>query len=116
MKKTVAIVKKLCEQYEGSHRTIYVDHFYTSIDLLKELDKMKLYVTGTCMKNRIPKELVITKSSRAFKEMPRGTHVSHKYTYLMDDGELKEYGLVCWKDRDMVYCLSNCSSTEQSGY
>ena len=35
---------------------------------------------------------------------------------MMDDGELKEYGLVCWKDRDMVYCLSNCSSTEESGY
>ena len=93
MKKTVAIVKKLCEQYEGSNRTIYVD-------LLKELDKMKLYVMGTCMKNRIPKELVITKSSRAFKEIPRGTHVGHKYTYLTNNGELKEYGLVCWKDRD----------------
>jgi Transposase IS4 len=55
-KKTVAIVKQLCKPYAGTHRTIYIDRFYSSIDLMKELDKMNLYVTGTVMKNRIPKE------------------------------------------------------------
>ena len=63
LKKTVKVVKELCLPYKGSHRCIYVDRFYTSIELLKELDKLDLYVTGTCMKNRLPKEVVIDKKS-----------------------------------------------------
>ena len=64
MKKTVQVVTKLCEPYRGSHRCIYIDRFYTSIDLMRELDKMDLYVTGTCMKNRLPKELRMKKTTK----------------------------------------------------
>ena len=53
LKKTVQVVKKLCETYRGSHRCIYIDRFYTLVYLMKELDKINLYVTGTCMKNRL---------------------------------------------------------------
>ena len=45
-KKTVQVVKKLLEPYYGTNRCVYVDRFYTSIDLLKELQKEKIYVTG----------------------------------------------------------------------
>ena len=83
--------------------------------MLKELDKMNLYVTGTCMKNRLPKELVITKSTREFKDMNRGDYKMHKYTYEMDNGSIKNYGLVAWKDRDIVYCLTNVTPTVGTG-
>ena len=51
IKKTVSVVKQLVADFEGTHRIIYVDRFYTSIDLMKELHDMYLYVTGTCMTN-----------------------------------------------------------------
>ena len=115
MGKTVKIVKNLSEKYAGSFRTVYVDRFYTSIDLLKQMDRMKLFVTGTCMKNRLPKELIVAKSSREFKQIDRGQHMRHKYTYVKEDGTITNYGLVCWKDRDMVYCLSSCCPTDEVG-
>ena len=46
-KKTVQIVEKLVQRYAGSHWTVYIDWFYTSIDLVKALAEMDLYVTGT---------------------------------------------------------------------
>ena len=71
-KKTVQVVKNLVRHLEGTHRTVYIDRFYTSIELLKELQKMDLYVTGTLMRNRLPKELTIAKTSREYKSMNRG--------------------------------------------
>ena len=68
-KKTVQIVKQLCKCFKGSHRTVYIDRFYTSIDLMKELQLMNLYVTGTLMRNRIPSELTIGRTTKKFKEM-----------------------------------------------
>ena len=52
--KTVRIVERLVEPFVGSHRTIYVDRFYTSLDLLKSLAERNLYLTGTMLANRIP--------------------------------------------------------------
>jgi DNA polymerase III epsilon subunit-like protein len=110
-KKTIQVVNKLVEQYAGSFRTIYIDRFYTSIDLLKAMDKINIFVTGTCMKNRIPRQLTIAKSSREFKGMERGQNKRHLYSYNTDEGESIQYGLVCWKDRDIVYCLTSCHPT-----
>jgi Transposase IS4 len=45
-KKTVQVVKQLLEPYYGTNRCVYIDRFYTSIDLLKELQKNQIYVTG----------------------------------------------------------------------
>ena len=81
-KKTVKIVKQLCKRFEGSHRTVYVDRFYTSIDLMKELQLMNLYITGTLMRNRIPSELTIGKTTKKFKEMQRGDCVRHRFSYM----------------------------------
>ena len=68
-KKTVQIMKQLCKCFEGSHQTVYIDRFYTSIDLMKELQLMNLYVTGTLMWNRILLELTIGRTTKKFKEM-----------------------------------------------
>ena len=111
-KKTVQVVKQLCRRFKGSHRTVYVDRFYTSIDLIKELHLMELYVTGTMMRNRLPSELTIARSTKLFKEMNRGDFVSHRYSYAVE-GERQMAGLVCWKDRDIVYCISNESNTKE---
>jgi hypothetical protein len=114
-KKTVQVVEELCSKYQGSHRSIYIDRFYTSIDLVKSMDKMGLYVTGTMMKNRIPKELTIAKSTRQFKDMARGDFKKHVFEYKDNTGNTKKYGLVCWKDRDIVYCLTNEWPTDEVG-
>ena len=109
-KKTIRVVKDLCKSWEGTHCIVHVDRFYTSLDLLKELHKMKLYVTGTIMKNRIPLEVTIGKSSRTFKEMNRGNFKRHRYSY-MENGKRECIGLVCWRDQDIVYCISNEANT-----
>jgi DNA polymerase III epsilon subunit-like protein len=114
-KKTVQVVRQLCQDYKDTYRCVFVDRFYTSIDLLKELDKLGLYVTGTCMRNRLSKEVVIKKQSREYKEMQRGDYKKHVYTYKNDNGEEVKYGLVCWKDRDIVYCLTNSIATDKLG-
>ena len=50
--------------------------------------------------------------------MDRGDYKSHLYKYVMTKkrGEQveKKYGLVCWKDKDIVYALTNCVDTTQS--
>ena len=38
-KKTVQIVKGLVEDYRGSHRTVYIDRYYSSINVAVELKK-----------------------------------------------------------------------------
>ena len=111
-KKMVQVVKELCKNWEGSYRTVFVDRFYTSIDLLKELRKMNLFVTGTIMKNRIPSEVIVPKSSQTFKRMERGDFKRHTYSYMLN-GKREKVGLICWKDRDMVYCVSNEANTQE---
>jgi Transposase IS4 len=105
--KTVQIVNRLVEPFAGSHRTIYVDRFYTSIDLLKSLAEKNLYVTGTVLANRIPLGIRIPKTSKTFKQMKRGDSVKCKVSFRKQNGEEGEAGLVCWRDRNIVYCLSN---------
>ena len=73
MKNTVPVVKSLCEPFANKYGMVYIDRFYTSVDLLKELEKkMNLYMMGTVMKNRIPGNLRIAKTSQTFKSMNRG--------------------------------------------
>ena len=43
--------------------------------------------------------------------MARGDYRRHKLNYKEGDDMLSA-GLVCWKDRDIVYCLTNETSTE----
>ena len=111
IKKTVSVVKQLVADFKGSFRTVYVDCFYTSVDLIKELHKIDLFVTGTCMWNRIPKEVKIPKTSDRFKSMERGQHVANVLRYRTQSGKRGKAGLVCWKDKDMVYCLLNETTT-----
>ena len=114
IKKTVSVVKQLVADFEGTHRTVYVDRFYTSIDLIKELHDMNLYVTGTCMNNRIPKAVNVPQSSDKFKQMERGSHTANMLRYVTKSKRIGKAGIVCWKDKKMVYCLSNETTTSGS--
>jgi Transposase IS4 len=91
---------------------VFVDCFYTFIALLKELDKLNLYCTGICMRNRLPGDVIIMKKSKEFNDMQRGDFKRHTFSYVMESGEVKNYRLVCWKDTDIVYCLTNLITTE----
>ena len=114
MTKTVQVVKSLCEPFAGSHQAIYIDCFYTSTNLLKELEKMNLYMTGTCMKNQIRAELCIAKTLTIFKTMAWGDYKKHQLKYKDSNGEYKFAGLVCWHDLDIVYCLTNDCNNKDS--
>jgi Transposase IS4 len=70
--RTVQIVERLIEPFVGSHRTIYIDRFYTSLELVKSMAVRKLYVTGTMIQNHIPMNLRIAKTSTTFRSMRRG--------------------------------------------
>ena len=50
-----------CKTFECLHHTIFVDGFYTSINLRTESDKMSLYVTVTIAKNRLLEDIKTNK-------------------------------------------------------
>jgi hypothetical protein len=108
--KTVQIVNRLVEPFAGSHRTVYVDRFYTMIDLLKSLEEKDLYLTGTVLVNRIPLGIRVPKTSQQFKPMQQGDAIKCRVWFRTPSGEEGQAGLVCWQDRNMVYCLSNDSN------
>jgi hypothetical protein len=92
--KTVQIVNRLVEPFVGSHRTVYADWVYTSLDLLKSLAEKDLYITGTMLANRIPQGIRIAKTSTAFKQMSRGDAVKCKVRFRTAGGQASEAGLV----------------------
>jgi hypothetical protein len=106
-KKTVQVVEQLVQPFVGTYRTIYVDRFYTSLDLVKSLADRNLYITGTMLANRIPLAIRTAKTSTTFKNMKRGDAIKCRVTFRTEKGATSHAGLVCWRDRNMVYCLSN---------
>ena len=63
----------------------------------------------------MPKDLRIAKTSRDFKQMKRGDYKYHCLHYQTSEAqdEYHNAGLVCWKDKNMVYCLSNDTGTKE---
>ena len=55
-------------------------------------------------------EIRIAKTSTQFKQMSRGDALKCKVRFRTAGGQASEAGLVCWRDRNMVYCLSNDSN------
>jgi hypothetical protein len=106
-KKTVQVVEQLVEPFVGTYQTIYLNRFYTFIDLLKLLTNRQLFLTGTVLANRIPLSIRTATTSFAFKKMNRGDAIKCRLKYTTTKGATSHAGLVCWRDRNMVYCLSN---------
>ena len=80
---------------------------------MNELRKMDLYITGKLMRNRLPKEVTIMKTSAEYKQMNRGDYRSHQFYKLDGKDDVYKAGLVCWKDQDVVYCLWNEMTTAE---
>ena len=93
---------------------LYVDRYYSSINVAVELQKMGLYVTGTLMHNRIPSQFTIKKNSAAYKKLSRGDFNTHTFQYKDDNDERHIIGITCWKDRQMVYTLTTDCDTSKS--
>jgi hypothetical protein len=108
-KKTVQVVERLVEPFVGTHRTINVDRFYTSLELLKSLTERRLYITGTMLATRVPQSIRLTKTSAQYKGMKRGDAVKYRLRYDVGNNQCMA-GLVAWRDRNIVYCLSNDSN------
>ena len=97
-KKTVTVVKKLLEDYQGTNRHVFIDCFYMSIELLGMLDSYGIWTTGTVMANRLPKGVRIAKASQEFKTMARGDAITYHLVYRNSSGNDSFAGLVVWKD------------------
>jgi Transposase IS4 len=108
--KMVQVVNCLVEPFVGTHRTIYINRFYTSLDLLKSLAEKQLYVTGTMLANRIPQGIRVAKTSQTFKQMKQGDALKCRVGLRTKSGQESQAGLLCWRDWNMVYCLSNDSN------
>lgn len=77
---------------------------------MKALFSIQLYVTGTCMQNRISKEIRIPKNTREFKTVQQGNNKNHCYSFKVRE-VVKSVSIDCWKDCNMVYCLTNIINT-----
>jgi hypothetical protein len=77
------------------------------VDLLKSLADQNLHLTGTMLANRIPLGIQTAKTSFTFKKMNHGDAMKCRFTFKTEKGATCQAGLVCWQDRNMVYCLSN---------
>jgi hypothetical protein len=109
--KTVQVVNCLVKPFVGTHRTIYIDCFYSSLDLLKSLAEKQLYVTGTMLANQIPQGIRhVARTSQTFKQMKRGDALKCRVWFRTKSGLESQAGLVCWRDWNMVSCLSNDSN------
>ena len=67
VKAMIQVVKPICEPFTGTYCTIYIDRFYTSVYLLRELYDMWIFATVMCMKNCISKEMTMTNRSLKYK-------------------------------------------------
>ena len=47
--------------------------------------------------------------------MQQGYYKQQTYEYTTEDGTKLKCGLVYWKDRDIVYALTNCVNTIEKG-
>jgi hypothetical protein len=60
--------------------------------------------------NQIPQGIRVAKTSQTFKQMKRGDALKCRVRFRTKGGQESQAGLVCWRDWNMVYCLSNDSN------
>jgi hypothetical protein len=74
---------------------------------VKSLADRNLYITGTMLAKRIPLAIRTAKTSATFTKMNPGDALKCRVTFRTEQGATSHAGLVCWRDWNMVYCLSN---------
>ncbi|KAK9703448.1 Transposase IS4 [Popillia japonica] len=77
---------------------LYFDNYFTSVPLLEELSKRKLFGTGTVRENRLPGKPLL--DNKVMKKQNRG---------YFDYQKIKGSNIIAlkWNDNNIVCCLSN---------
>lgn len=92
------LVSKVKEEYNNTNFSVYCDNFFTSPNLLVEMKKMNVFVTGTVRENRT-KQCPL-KAVKLMQKEKRGTY---------DSKVSERYGITAirWKDNNVVTVMSN---------
>ena len=98
---TQQTVIKLMQPLAGQNHEVYMDNYYTGIPLFTELQKMKIYATGTVRTNRkgLDKAVTVKKHEESNLKKRPGT------TRFSSCGRLV---YAAWFDKRPVHMLSNC--------
>ena len=64
---------------------------------------------GAVLATRVPQSIRLTKTSAQYKGMKRGDAVKYRLRYDVGNNQCMA-GLVAWRDRNIVSCLSNDSN------
>lgn len=86
---------------------VFTDRYFTSIPLIDFLFSRKVFLAGTIMANRIPKNAGIS-SDNELKKKERGSYDQ----LVRDDGKII---LVKWFDNKPVNLASSCMGVEPEG-
>ena len=99
------VVMDLMESYRMKGHCLFIDNFYTSPKLLRDLLLAGTYCTGTIRANRknFPKEVIPNESN-----LPSGTM---QFAILKLIGDLAKMIAVWWRDRRDVLALSTMHNT-----
>ena len=93
------VVMDLMEPYQGKGHCLFMDNFYTSVDLVQELLKRGTYSTGTICPNR--------------KNFPEDSKVDKKNVLEIGNFRFATFNdltVVLWRDRRDVFVLSSMHS------
>lgn len=88
----------LQERWPNTAFHLYFDNYFTSVPLLEELSKRKLFGTGTVRENRLPGKPLL--DNKVMKKQNRG---------YFDYQKIKGSNIIAlkWNDNNIVCCLSN---------
>lgn len=101
------VVLKLVEPFYRLGYNIFMDNYYTSVELFEKLCDHGLQACGTCRGDRIGLPRDVTKSTSAtVKRMKRGEAIFRQKHHLT---------CVTWKDRKPVTILTTLPATEEMG-
>lgn len=98
---TYKTVMSLCDGVEGEGSKLFMDRYYTGIQLITDLKDIQIGACGTIMMNRAQIDDKLKKKLLALKD--------RETLYLKSQNELL---LTCWKDAKLVMVISNFHGTE----
>jgi hypothetical protein len=106
---TQRIVEDLMANLVGRHHIVFVDKFYTSIDLALSLLNKGTYINGSFNTSRVkwPLDLKPNKRLRKKNDPIRSLERGESQARQTNDGKLMA---CCWKDSALVCNLSTCHS------
>lgn len=98
------VVMDLARPYYGSYLSIYMDNFYTGVNLFEEMKTHGLYACGTVRANRVglPKNETLRKNTSMEK---------HEFRVAQKD----DLTFCIWQDTKTVMVLSNHHDPTQTG-